>query len=79
MISTYMPLAFALDLAALYNIPSLSFRNVYPYQPGMMKLFSVLILIPRCFSKTWPTLLVWQKSAQVLIQIQIDLFKIFGC
>lgn len=43
-----LPLACALDLAALENIPSLSFRNVYRYQPGEMKLFSVLILIPRC-------------------------------
>lgn len=29
-----LPLACALDLAALENIPSLSFRNVYRYQPG---------------------------------------------
>lgn len=43
-----LPLACALDLAALENIPSLSFRNVYRYPPGVMKLFSVLILIPRC-------------------------------
>lgn len=41
-------LACALDLAALENIPSLSFRDVYRYQPGIMKLFSVLILIPKC-------------------------------
>lgn len=38
-----LPLACALDLAALENIPSLSFRNVYRYQPGVMKLFSLLI------------------------------------
>lgn len=71
-----LPLACALDLAALYNIPSLSFRNVYRYQPGVMKLLSVLILIPRhlrCISgpshscdlrrKTdpWSTLLFQQK------------------
>lgn len=43
-----LPLACALDLAALENIPSLSFRNVYRYQPEVMKVFSVLILIPRC-------------------------------
>lgn len=61
-----LPLACALDLAALENIPSLSFRNVYWFQPGVMKLFSVLILIPRCLRCiTGPShscALVWRKT-----------------
>lgn len=46
-----LPLACALDLAALENIPGLSFRNVYQSQTGVMKLLSVLILIPRCLQR----------------------------
>ncbi len=83
-----LPLACALDLAALENIPSLSFRNVYRYQPGEKKLFSVLILIPRCLhlrsvAFMW-SYVIWKaklildtfvltKVCPSLIQIQSDL------